>query len=128
MRASAFLDNGQHIMMYAYRGVRHLMDKIGADYRHDCVRLPLQWHLTDDCSFRRPLCLRLCIFLWGCVRGKKTSGWSDKAALLKQMRNLRIWHGEDIPVGKWLRSQQCPQKLLAGFWRPLVLGGIEYAD
>lgn len=23
------------------------------------------------------------------------------------MRNLRIWHGEDVPVGKWLRSQKC---------------------
>ena len=56
--------------------------------------------------------------------GAKNVRWSDKAALLKQMRNLHIWHGEDVSVGKWLRSQQCPQKLLAGFWRPLVLGAL----
>ena len=27
----SFLDNGQHIILYAYRSVRHLMDKIGVD-------------------------------------------------------------------------------------------------
>ena len=55
----SFLDNGQHIMMYAYRGVRHLMDKIGADYRCNGI-----W--PTDCSFRRPLCLRLFIFYGVC--------------------------------------------------------------
>ena len=119
----SFLDNGQHIMMYAYRGVRHLMDKIGADYRHDCVRLPLQWHLADGLQFQTASLPAPLHLLWG-VLGAKNVRWSDKAALLKQMRNLRIWHGEDVPVGKWLRSQQCPQKLLAGFWRPLVLGAL----
>ncbi len=119
----SFLDNGQHIMMYAYRGVRHLMDKIGADYRHDCVRLPLQWHLADGLQFQTASLPAPLHLLWG-VLGAKNVRWSDKAALLKQMRNLRIWHGEDVPVGKWLRSQQCSQKLLVGFWRPLVLGAL----
>lgn len=110
----SFLDNGQHIMMYAYRGVRHLMDKIGADYRHDCVRLPLQWHLADGLQFQTASLPAPLHLLWG-VLGAKNVRWSDKAALLKQMRNLRIWHGEDVPVGKWLRSQQCSQNYWQDF-------------
>ena len=119
----SFLDNGQHILLGAYHGVQTLMQHIGVQPESAFLRQPLQWYIHEGLQFQTASLPAPLHLLWG-VLGAKNVRWSDKAALLKQMRNLRIWHGEDVPVGKWLRSQQCSQKLLAGFWRPLVLGAL----
>ena len=122
----SFLDNGQHIMMYAYRGVRHLMDKIGADYRHDCVRLPLQWHLADGLQFQTASLPAPWHLLVGILRAKNFS-FSLKIKLLSNMSALRRWaahHKTDLTVAKWLRTRNIPRSLLGQFWQPLVWGAL----
>ena len=122
----SFLDNGQHIMMYAYRGVRHLMDKIGADYRHDCVRLPLQWHLADGLQFQTASLPAPWHLLVGILHAKNLS-FSLKIKLLSDMSALRRWaahHKTDLTVAKWLRTRNIPRSLLGQFWQPLVWGAL----
>ncbi|WP_307754116.1 FAD-dependent oxidoreductase, partial [Neisseria gonorrhoeae] len=40
-----FLDNGQHILLGAYRGVLRLMKTIGSDPRAAFLHVPLPWHM-----------------------------------------------------------------------------------
>ena len=119
-----FLDNGQHIMLHAYRSVRHLLDKIGADQRQSCERLPLQWHLADGLQFQTASSLPAPLHIvWGVLRAKNIE-LAEKTALLGQMRRLKNRTGVDMPIGRWLAEQQCPPRLAAQFWRPLVLGAL----
>lgn len=119
----SFLDNGQHIMLYAYRSVRHLMDKIGVDYRKNCKRLPLQWYLADGLRFQTASLPAPLHIVWGILRARNIAR-GEKLALLRQMRKLQRYEGADMPLGQWLREQSCPPKLLRDFWRPLVLGAL----
>lgn len=57
-------------MMYAYRGVRHLMVKSGL-ITGSWRRLPLQWHLADGLQFQTALSACASASFMGCVRGKK---------------------------------------------------------
>ena len=48
----SFLDNGQHIMIGAYRGVLTLMERIGVRAEEALVRRPLQWHIHEGLQFQ----------------------------------------------------------------------------
>ncbi|MGF6146966.1 protoporphyrinogen oxidase [Kingella potus] len=119
----SFLDNGQHIMLYAYRSVRHLMDKIGVDYRRNCAKLPLQWYLADGLRFQTASLPAPLHLIWGILRAEGIAQ-REKTALFGQMWQLKKRSGADTSVGQWLREQACPPKLLRDFWRPLVLGAL----
>lgn len=122
----AFLDNGQHILLGAYQGVRHLMDRVGIDSQHACLQQPLQWHMADGLQFKAARYLPAPVhLLWGILRAKKIR-FADKWALLRQMQRLqqRSPKAEDVSVASWLREQYCSNRLWRDFWQPLVLGAL----
>ncbi|MDO4878291.1 MAG: hydroxysqualene dehydroxylase HpnE [Neisseria sp.] len=121
----SFLDNGQHILLYAYHGVRELMETVGGDWRNNCLRLPLQWHLADGLRFQAARALPAPLhILWGVLRADGLRP-ADKTALLRQMRRLqKRTCADDTAVGGWLAAQGCSDTLLQNFWQPLVLGAL----
>ena len=121
----SFLDNGQHILLYAYGGVRGLIETVGGDWRRDCLRLPLQWYLADGLRFQAACGLPAPFHvLWGIIRANGPD-WRDKAALLRQMHRLQKHIGHtDCTVADWLAAQGCSDTLLKNFWQPLALGAL----
>lgn len=120
-----FLDNGQHILLGAYRGVRTLMDQIGVKPEDVFLREPLQWHMADGMQFQTGILPAPWHIACALLRAKNTF-FSDKAGLLWQMSVLKRRKPDepDEAVGHWLRSQNASRKQLADFWAPLVLGAL----
>lgn len=121
----AFLDNGQHILIGAYRGVRTLMNRIGANSKEAFLHLPLQWHLADGLQFQTGILPAPFHIVAGVLRGKNMT-LADKTGLLLQMSNLQKRRPEapDISVAQWLREQDVSRRQLSDFWQPLVFGAL----
>ena len=123
----AHADNGQHILVGAYRQVLDVLARCGVREEEAFLRLPRQWYLADGPQFsaRR---LSAPLHLLAGVLGARGIGWGEKTALLRQMRalqNLRL--ADDIPVAVWLRQQQVSHRLQQQFWQPLVWGAMNTA-
>ncbi|MBH5330003.1 FAD-dependent oxidoreductase [Eikenella sp. S3360] len=120
----AHADNGQHILVGAYRQVLDVLARCGVREEEAFLRLPLQWHMADGLQFaarRLPAPLHL---LAG-VLAARGIGWGEKTALLRQMRALQGLRLEaDVPVAGWLRQRQVSHRLQQQFWQPLVWGAM----
>lgn len=121
----SFLDNGQHIMVGAYRAVRTLLDTVGADVQQAFCRLPLQWYLADGMQFQTGF-LPAPWHIAAAVLTAKNITAADKLAFSRQMRALqfRLTDGDDMTVARWLRNLQVSRRLVRDFWQPMVLGAL----
>ena len=123
----AHADNGQHILVGAYRQVLDVLARCGVREEEAFLRLPLQWHLADGLQFAAR-CLSAPLHLLFGVLGARGIGWGEKTVLLRQMRALQSLRlAEDIPVAVWLRRQQVSHSLQQQFWQPLVWGAMNTA-
>ncbi|WP_373740551.1 hydroxysqualene dehydroxylase HpnE [Neisseria sp.] len=121
-----FLDNGQHILIGAYRGVLGLLRQLGVREEDAFLRLPLQWHMADGLRFQTaslpaPLHIAAGIFKAQNLR------FSEKLKLVNDMHALRQYHASPLPdmaVGEWLARRNVPRKLVMQFWQPLVWGAL----
>lgn len=121
-----FLDNGQHILLGAYRRVLSLMERIGANPETAFLRQPLQWHMHGGLQFQTASLPPPLHILAGVLRAKNI-GLPLKIKLLTDMAALqRYAHGgcADMGVGTWLQQRNAPQYLIDGFWQPLVWGAL----
>ena len=122
----AFLDNGQHILLGAYRSVRHLMNVVGVDSDKVCLKQPFCWYMVNGLQFQAARYLPApWHIVWGIFRAKKIRQ-ADKWALMRQMYHLqqRSTSTADVSVANWLRDQHCSHRLWRDFWQPLVLGAL----
>lgn len=120
------LDNGQHILIGAYRECLRLMAAVGVDERQALLRLPMRWQRQGGISLscpRLPAPLHLAVGLLT-ARG---IGWRDKGRLALALQRLKrqAWRVEpDCAVAQWLAEQGQSETLIREFWRPLVLSGL----
>ncbi|HGL9036364.1 TPA: FAD-dependent oxidoreductase, partial [Neisseria gonorrhoeae] len=121
-----FLDNGQHILLGAYRGVLRLMKTIGSDPRAAFLRVPLHWHMHGGLQFRAlPLPAPLHI-LGGVLLARRVPS-AFKAKLLADMSDLQksARLGQpDTTVAQWLKQRNVPRAAVMQFWQPLVWGAL----
>ncbi|RQK06990.1 oxidoreductase [Neisseria meningitidis] len=121
-----FLDNGQHILLGAYRGVLRLMKTIGSDPRAAFLRVPLHWHMHGGLQFRTlPLPAPLHI-LGGVLLARRVPS-AFKAKLLADMSDLQksARLGQpDTTVAQWLKQRNVPCAAVMQFWQPLVWGAL----
>ncbi len=75
------LDNGQHILIGAYRRTLDLMATVGADADRLLMRRPLELRYPDGAGLRLPAGPAWLVFGVG-VAGASGWGWRDKAALV----------------------------------------------
>ena len=121
------LDNGQHILIGAYRETLRLMSQVGADPARVLQRLPLELNYPGG-SFRLrlpriPAPLHLAIGLMtakGCSPGEKIAATSFMRSL--QARNYRL--AEDISVAELLDQQRQTGSLRRFMWEPLCLAAL----
>ena len=117
------LDNGQHLLIGAYRECLGLMAKIGVDEGQVLLRLPLNWRryggLHLNCP-RLPAPFHLIIGLL-LARGIV---WSEKVSLglaLLRLQGQGWLLRPDCAVAQWLAQQGQSERLMREFWRPLTL-------
>ncbi len=123
------LDNGQHILLGAYRKTLEMMREVGVDPDTALVSLPLQMHYPPVPSLlqfevpRWPAPLNLLAGLFGA----KGLDWEDKLALARFFticRAIRWDIGEDRPLIRLLEQFRQSPKLYALLWRPLCLAAL----
>lgn len=118
------VDNGQHLMLGAYRQMLNLMQQIGLDANDVFSRQPLDLSVLDPAyppffiSSRGRLTPQLnrLIHLW------KSAGFASVTAiwrLQKQLSDMSL--DTSMTVADLLRKSRQPQRLIRQLWEPLTL-------
>ncbi len=126
------LDNGQHILLGAYRETLALLRKAGVDEKQVFLRVPLQLTMqahTAKSVFSLkskhylPAPLNMLFGLLGC----QGLSFTDRIAATKLMVRLRRSHyqiANDTPLEQFLINQQQSSHLLQMLWEPLCLAAL----
>ncbi|PJX22056.1 hypothetical protein CAP48_13960 [Advenella sp. S44] len=127
-RRGVTLDNGQHLMLGAYRHVLELMRDIGVNSEHALLRLPLQLTTLDGslslmANMKHPGPLRLPLALLnmkGVSAGHKYRLF--RALLQLQWSAWRVAPGTTVLA--WLQAHRQPAALIRLFWEPLCIATL----
>lgn len=119
------VDNGQHILIGAYRDTLQLMRKVGMDETQALLRLPLQLSYPGFrlSAPRLPAPLHLAAALFG-AHGLR---WGEKLAAIRFMQWLqrrRFRPDADCTVTELLDAQAQPQVLRRYLWEPLCISAL----
>lgn len=121
------LDNGQHILIGAYRETLRLLQLAGTHPRATLSRLPLKWvqwgkfELEAVAALPAPLHI-----LAGLLRAKGLT-WGERLAALAFMAKLKLggFHiAHDEPLAVFLARHQQPKSLVEWLWQPLCLAAL----
>ena len=120
------LDNGQHILLGAYRDTLALMRQVGADPQLLLERHPLQ--VVDHTGFRLalpewPAPLNVA---WGLLSARGV-GWREKLATAWWMQGIKVRRfrlGGDCTVAEWLDAAGQTGVLRRHLWEPLCLAAL----
>ncbi len=120
------LDNGQHILLGAYRETLRLMRLTGADPTALLLRLPLQLVIPGHfclqaASLPAPLHLALALLT---ARGLTWSERLSAARFMSTMRRRKFRLGEDTFAEKMLSIHGQIGNLRCYLWEPLCIGAL----
>ncbi len=125
------LDNGQHIMLGAYRETLKLLASVGVQEKDAFLRVPLSLDVRagKQTAFKlnAPSCLpaplnQLIGFL--CCQGLH---WSERVAVIKFMLRLKNSHyqiADDAPLANFLHINQQSSNVTTMLWEPLCLAAL----
>lgn len=126
-RLATTIDNGQHIMLGAYRDTLALMQRLGIDTSATLVREPLAMVSVDD-TFHLALARAPAPFHLGIGLARaKGMRWREKWHLARAVVTLQANHWKVAPhmsVQQWLDSQQQSPRACSLFWQPLCVGAL----
>lgn len=126
------LDNGQHILLGAYKETLALLAKIGIDEKKVFLRLPFQMHMFSSTAksifslksvhylpapFNMLLGLLLCKGLSFCER-------IEAIKLVARLKKMQFQIANDTPLNRLLINQYQTSKLIAMLWEPLCLAAL----
>ena len=120
------LDNGQHILLGAYRETLALMRRVGTDPEQLLERHSLQ--VVDDTGFRLalPKWSAPLNVAWGLLAAKGI-GWREKLATAWWMQGIKARSfrlDEDCSVAEWLDAAGQTGALRRHLWEPLCLAAL----
>lgn len=119
------VDNGQHILIGAYRDTLALMQKVGADENRALLRLPLTLRYPGF-RLRAPQ-LPAPLHLAFALLTAEGLSWSEKLAAIRFMQWLkkrRFQLDADCTVSALLDAHRQPQVLRRYLWEPLCIGAL----
>lgn len=120
------LDNGQHLLIAAYRELLRLMKLVHPDLHAIYQKRPLQLLIKGGAQLSLPALPAPWDGAIGflCARGLR---WRDKWAavsLLNHLKKCRFKLSQDLPLDVWLQAQKQPEPLITGLWEPLCLAAL----
>lgn len=126
------LDNGQHILLGAYRETLALLKKAGVEEHKVFKRLPLQMHMLTlqaraifslKSVHFLPAPLHILVALLTC----KGLNFSERIAAIKLMQRLKssaFQLSRDVPLWQFLTGQQQSERLIELLWEPICLAAL----
>ncbi len=124
------LDNGQHILIGAYRETLRLMHTVGADPERLLRRLPLELSYPAAGFRMRLPCLPAPLHLAFGLFGAKGSSTGEKFAAVRFMRRLQALDyrlASDCTVAELLDRHSQHGSLRRYLWEPLCLAALNTA-
>lgn len=126
------LDNGQHMLIGAYRETLKLLDKVGVDEKIAFLRMPMQMNMhsnSENSEFSLksahylPAPLNLLTGLLFCS-GLSFSERIAAVKLMAYLRKIKYKTSIDRPLGQFLIDQQQNVRLIELLWEPLCLAAL----
>ena len=120
------LDNGQHILLGAYRDTLALMRQVGADPERLLERRPLQVHDHAGFHLALPPWPAPLNVAWGLLTARG-AGWREKLATawwMEGVKRHRFRLEEDLSVAEWLDAAGQTGTLRRHLWEPLCLAAL----
>lgn len=123
------LDNGQHLLLGAYRATLDVMATVGVDPKRVLRREPLALRLTSGQAvfeLRTPRRGGRAALAWALatMKGARTG---DRWRALANARALRRLPTRDQPARDWLAACGQPQVVIERLWGPLCLAALNAA-
>jgi len=120
------LDNGQHILLGAYRDTLALMRRVGADPDHLLDRRPLQVRGQNGFRLTLPKLPAPLNVAWGLLSAQG-AGLGEKLATawwMEGVKRRRFQLGQDTTVADWLDAAGQTGCLRRHLWEPLCLAAL----
>lgn len=118
------LDNGQHLLLGAYRETQRLMGMVGVDVDAALLRLPLRLETPGHLRLATPALPAPLHLLAGLLTAEGL-GWRERQAAIRFMTGQRLSGfrlEKDCCVTELLADQ--PKKLVRLLWEPLCLAAL----
>jgi squalene-associated FAD-dependent desaturase len=120
------LDNGQHILLGAYRDTLTLMRRVGADPDHLLDRRPLQVRSRNGFRLTLPKLPAPLNVAWGLLSAQG-AGFGEKLATAWWMEGVKRKNFQlprDTTVANWLDAAGQTGRLRRQLWEPLCLAAL----
>ncbi len=120
------LDNGQHILIGAYRETLRLMRLVGAEPEQLLLRQPLAIEYPGKFRLRAPR-LPAPLHLLVALLGASGLAWSERIAAIRFMTAMRgngYRIGADLPVAELLATHGQTGALARYLWEPLCVSAL----
>ena len=120
------LDNGQHVLIGAYRECLRLMRVVGADPDRLLLRIPLELRFADGFHLRAPR-LPYPLNLGAALLGAKGLPFSEAASAVRFMASLRLRNFRiepDRAVAALLDEHRQSGALRSHLWEPLCVSAL----
>jgi squalene-associated FAD-dependent desaturase len=120
------LDNGQHVMIGAYRECLRLMRLVGADPERLLLRMPLEMRYADGFLLRAPR-LPYPFNLGAALLGAKGLPFAEAASAVRFMASLRLRRFKvdpDRSVASFLDEHEQSGALRSHLWEPLCVSAL----
>jgi len=121
------LDNGQHILLGAYRETLSLLKLAGVDEDQALLRLPLQLSMQPDYELRAYDALPAPLHILAGLICAKGLSWHDRLSAIRFMVWMRLIGfrlKQDISLAALLTSRNQSQKVTQLLWEPLCLAAL----
>lgn len=120
------LDNGQHILIGAYREMLRLMALVGADADEGLLRLPLTLRFPGQLDLRAPRLPAPLHMLWA-ILGARGLSLAERLAMVRFMRSLAVRDfllAADTTVEALLQDLAQPLRVRRLLWEPLCVAAL----
>jgi len=120
------LDNGQHVLIGAYRETLRLMRQVGADPEELLLRLPLELRYADGFHLRAPR-LPYPLNLLSALLGARRLAFSEALAAMRFLISLRVRKFRVLPdcsAARLLDEHSQSGALRTRVWEPLCVSAL----
>jgi len=120
------LDNGQHVLIGAYREALRLIRVAGVDVERALVRMPLELRYVDGFRLRAarlPYPFNLASALLGCASLSRAEAWAA-ARMMTGLRWRRFRVQPDVTVSEFLTAHGQSETLKRYLWEPLCVSAL----
>lgn len=119
------LDNGQHILLGAYRDTLAAITRVGGDVRELFLRLPLELHFPGLVRLRAPRHCPAPLNVAAALASARGLGWRDKWGMLRLAASLALREPPSgMSVASLLSAHAQTERVRRFLWEPLCVAAL----